>query len=171
MTVAVVQDAGLADRLAQVINDAYAVGEQGLWIDGHTRTTPAEVVELLRDGTMLAATDDGRVVGCAYVRPLDDSTSDVGLISVAPEAWGGGLGRALVRAAEELMRSHGATTSQLELLVPQMGSHAGKDRLRAWYERLGYRVVRTAPFEEIAVHEATELMAPCRFLIFRRSLT
>ena len=103
---------------------------------------------------MLAATLEGRLVGCAYVRPLDAGTADLGLMSAAPERWGSGVGRELVRSAEELMRSRGVTTMQLELLVPKEWVHPEKDRLRAWYTRLGYRVVRSAPFEEVAAHLA-----------------
>jgi hypothetical protein len=59
---------------------------------------------------------------------------------------------------------------QLELLVPKHWAHPEKDRLRAWYTRLGYRVVRVAPFEEVAAHLASQLATPCEFLIFRKSL-
>ena len=114
---------------------------------------------------------DGRVVGCACVRPLDTSTADISFISARPESWGGGIGREVVRAAEELVRSRGATEMQLELLVPKEGVHPAKERLREWYERLGYQVVRTASFEEIATHLAADLAKPCEFLIFRKPLS
>ena len=69
------------------------------------------------------------------------------------------------------MRSRGATEMQLELLVPKDGVHPAKERLRDWYARLGYRIVRTAPFEEIATHLADDLAKPCEFLIFRKPLS
>jgi GNAT superfamily N-acetyltransferase len=119
---------------------------------------------------MLAATRDGRLVGCAYVRPLDAGTADLGLISAAPDQWGSGVGRQLVRSAEELMRSRGATTMQLELLVPKGWVHPEKDRLRSWYTRLGYRPVRSVPFEEVAAPPSSQLAAPCEFLIFQKPL-
>ena len=110
-------------------------------------------------------------MGCAYVRQLDATTADLGLISTATDYWGSGIGGELVRSAEELMRSRGVTTMQLELLVPKGWVHPGKDKLRAWYTRLGYRVVRSAPFEEIAAHLAPQLATPCETLIFHKSLT
>jgi hypothetical protein len=76
-----------------------------------------------------------------------------------------------VRAAEELMRSRCTSTAQLELLVPTGWAHPEKERIRAWYSRLGYRVVRTAPFEEVATHAASELATPCEFLVFRKPLS
>jgi len=164
------RDEALVEQLVRVINEAYAVGEAGLWREGATRTTPAEIGDAVRSGGMLAATLEGRTVGCAYVRPLDADTADLGLVSVAPERWGDGVGRELVRSAEGLMRSRGATTMQLELLVPIGWVHPEKDRLRGWYTRLGYRVARTAPFEHVAAHLTPQLATRCEFLIFRKPL-
>jgi GNAT superfamily N-acetyltransferase len=163
-------DEGLVAALARVINRAYALGEDGLWVEGTTRTSPAQVAELVRSGGMLVATLDGEVVGCGFVRPLDATTLDLGLISASPEHRGIGVGREIVRSAEALARTRGVTTMQLELLVPQGWVHPQKERLRAWYTRLGYETVRSAPFEEIATHSASELATPCEFLVFRKAL-
>jgi hypothetical protein len=75
-----------------------------------------------------------------------------------------------VRAAEELMRSRGVPTAQLELLVPTGWVHPSNLRLREWYERLGYRVVRTAAFDEVAPQSRPHLASPCEFLIFKKPL-
>jgi GNAT superfamily N-acetyltransferase len=164
-------DEVLVHQLAQLINGAYAAGENGLWLEGTTRITAAEVARTIAGGGMLVATFDGGVVGCGHVRPLDPATAVLGLVSVAPQQWGGGVGRELVRSAEELARSRGVTAMQLELLVPRGWVHPEKDRLRAWYLRLGYEVVRSAPIEEILTHAAAaRLVTPCEFLVFRRSL-
>jgi GNAT superfamily N-acetyltransferase len=163
-------DEVLVEELVRLINAAYAVGEAGLWREGTTRIRPDEIAEAIRSGGMLAATFEGRLVGCAYVRLLDADTADLGLVSAAPDQWGTGIGRELVRSAEELMRSRGVATMQLELLVPKGWAHPEKDRLRSWYTRLGYEVVRTAPFEYVAAHLASQLAVPCEFIIFRKPL-
>ena len=163
-------DEALVQELVDIINAAYAVGEAGLWVEGATRTRPGEIAEAVRSGGMLAAALDGRLVGCAYVRPLSADTADLGLISAIPEVWGCGVGRGLIRSAEELMRSRGVATMQLELLVPKGRTHPKKEQLRAWYTRLGYGVVRTAPFEQVAAHLAAQLAMPCEFLIFEKPL-
>jgi GNAT superfamily N-acetyltransferase len=164
------RDEVLVGELVRIINEAYAVGEAGLWLEGTARTEPGEIAEAIRGGGMLAATVDGQIAGCAYLRPLNGDTADLGLISVAPQRWGSGVGSQLVRSGEELMRSRGMTTMQLELLVPKGWVHPEKDRLRAWYTRLGYRVVRTAPFDDVAPHLAPGLATRCEFLIFRKPL-
>jgi GNAT superfamily N-acetyltransferase len=162
--------AGLVNGLVHLVNRAYALGEAGLWLEGATRTEPSEMARLIRSGGILAATADGRLVGCASVRPLDSATADLGLMAAAPELWGSGVGGGLVRAAEELMRSGGVATMQLELLVPKEWTHPEKERLRSWYTRLGYRVVRTARFDEVAAHLVSQLATPCEFLVFRKPL-
>jgi GNAT superfamily N-acetyltransferase len=163
-------DEALAGELAGIINDAYAAGEQGLWVNDAVRTTAAEMTEAIRRGEMLAARLDGRVVGCARLKPLDERTADLGYISAATDHWGSGVGRRLVHSAEEVSRSRGLTTMQLELLVPRDWAHPDKERLRAWYTRLGYRVVRSAPIEEVAPWAPPQLATPCEFLIFRKML-
>jgi hypothetical protein len=37
--------------------------------------------------------------------------------------------------------------------------------------RLGYRVVRSAQFEQFAAHLARQLAVPCEILIFQKPLT
>jgi ribosomal protein S18 acetylase RimI-like enzyme len=164
------RDEALVERLATLINAAYEVGEAGLWVEDTPRTSPAEVARLVGAGEMLVARLDDRVAGCARVRQLDPGTGEVGFISAAAEARGAGIGRALLAEAEDEMRTRGAATMQLELLVPRAGVHPEKERLRDWYTRRGYEIVRTAPFEEIATHLAADLATPCEFEIFQKPL-
>ena len=152
------------------INRAYAKGEAGLWRDDPGRTDEAEIAEAVRAGHMLVATAGDRIAGCLRTRALDASTSDVGLIGVDPGAWGGGTGRALVDAAEDRARARGATTMQLELLVPRTGAHPDKERLREWYSRRGYAVVRRVPMEEYLPDVAPLLSGPGDILVFAKPL-
>jgi GNAT superfamily N-acetyltransferase len=166
-------DAGDEDvvrDLVGIVNAAYAVGEKGLWKEGFTRIEPAEIANAIRADGLLAARIDAELVGCAQVKQLEDGAYDLGLVSAAPDRWGSGIGRELVRSAEDEMRSRGVTDVQLELLVPQQGTHPAKERLREWYTRIGYRIARTAPFDEIVAHLAPQLAVPCEFLIFRKRI-
>ena len=163
-------DRALVDELAGIVNAAYAVGEAGLWVEGTERTSPEQVAEVIRDGDLLAATVADRVVGCVRVRVIDAATAELGLLSTAPDHWGNGIGAELVRAAERLARARGAATMELVLLDPTDTTHPGKGRLRAWYEGVGYRFVRAAPIEEVSLHAANDLAAPCQWLVFRKPL-
>jgi GNAT superfamily N-acetyltransferase len=163
-------DEALVPDLVRLINRAYARGEAGLWRGDLGRTDHAEILAAIRAGQMLVATARDRIVGCLRTRMLDATTADVGLIAADPDTWRGGIGRALVSAAEDLARSHGATTMQLELLVPRAGTHPTKERLREWYTRRGYTVVRRHPFEDYVPRAAPFLSAPSDILIFTKPL-
>jgi ribosomal protein S18 acetylase RimI-like enzyme len=164
------RDESVVEQIVRVVNAAYAVGEAGLWVDGWTRTNREEIADAIRSNGLLAATADGEIVGCAYVQAIDADTADLGLVSAALEHRGSGIGRELVQSAEELMRSRGVTTAQLELLVPKDWKHPEKERLRAWYTRLGYEVVRVATVHEIAAQLPPQLATPCEFLVFQKTL-
>jgi GNAT superfamily N-acetyltransferase len=160
----------VVDELARIVNSAYAIGEAGLWQDGATRTAPAEIADAIRSGGLLAATLGGQLVGCAYVRPIGAQTADLGLVSTAPQRWGNGIGRALVRTAEDLMHQRGVTTMQLEVLIPKGWEHPSKRHLQDWYTQLGYRALRTKRFDQVAPHLEAQLATPCEFLIFHKPL-
>ena len=93
LAAAAAEDPDLVTRLAELINRAYAIGETGLRLDGAPRTTPEEIAGKIRRGEMLAATIDGRVVGCGSAWPIDDTTAELGFVATDPEQWGGGVGR------------------------------------------------------------------------------
>jgi GNAT superfamily N-acetyltransferase len=162
--------ADVVSELVGLINRAYAVGEAGLWLEGVDRTDEAEIAAALRAGQMLVRRDGDRIVGCLRTRALDAAMWEVGLIGVAPDAWGGGVGRELIEAAEARARAGGGVVMQLELLVPRTGTHPVKERLREWYTRRGYTVVRRVPMEEYLPEVARLLSAPGDILIFTKRL-
>ena len=48
---------------------------------------------LVASGELAAAREDGRVVGCIRVTSLDAQTAELGLLAVAGERTGSGVGR------------------------------------------------------------------------------
>jgi N-acetylglutamate synthase-like GNAT family acetyltransferase len=160
-----------APSIARVINEAYAISEGEFWRDGVERATPSEVKELIRRGEMLAAHIDGRLVGCASLEPVNDSTSEVHFVSATPDSWGSGVGRALMGRAEALARSRGTRTLQLKLLVPSEGIHPLKEQLRDWYTRIGFSVVGSLTVAQVSRDAVAEMAQPCEFLVFHKPLS
>jgi GNAT superfamily N-acetyltransferase len=169
--VTVADDESVVPELVSLINRAYARGEAGLWRGNVDRTDEAEIAEAVRAGHMLIATVGGHITGCLRTRSIDAGVSDVGLIGVNPDGWGGGTGRALVSTAEDHARARGAVTMRLELLVPRTGTHPDKDRLREWYTRRGYTVTDRIPMEDYLPHVAPLLATPGDILLFEKPLT
>jgi ribosomal protein S18 acetylase RimI-like enzyme len=134
-----------APAVTRLINAAYDAGETGIWQPGWTRTSQAETQELIAAGEIAVARTEDEVVGSVRVRKLDDETAELAMLSVDPQAFGTGAGRALLTFAEQ---HHGTAFMQLELLVPRGAPHPQKERLHAWYSRLGYRQISAREFDE-----------------------
>jgi GNAT superfamily N-acetyltransferase len=163
-------DANVTLRIAHPINQVYAVAEDGLWIDGGTRTTAGEVAELIRAGEIAVARLRGRIVGCVRIQRLDEQTGEFGMLIADAAHRGVGIGRELVRFAERKCSAEGLSTVQLELLVPRGWTHPTKEFLAAWYTRIGYRVARTGTIDEAYPALAPLLATPCDFVIYQKAL-
>jgi GNAT superfamily N-acetyltransferase len=163
-------DAATIERVTDLINDVYAVAEDGLWLDGFTRTTVDEVAELTRAGQIAVARLRGRIVGCVRVQRLDEGKGEFGMLAADPAHRGFGVGRELVRFAERYGREQGLDTMQLELLVPRNWSHPTKEFLDAWYTRIGYGITRTGTIDEAYPALAPLLATPCDFVIYHKKL-
>ena len=163
-------DAALMTEVTALINRVYAVGEEGLWRPGASRTTLAEVAGLVRAGEIALARHSGDLVGCVRVQRLDADTGEFGMLAADLDRRGLGIGRELVRFAENRCWDEGLTSMQLELLVPKTWTHPVKEFLNAWYTRIGYRMVRTGTIDEAYPSLAPQLATECNFVIYRRSL-
>ena len=116
---------------------------------------------MIAAGEIAVARVDGVVVGSVRVRRLDAETAELGMLSVDPQAFGAGTGRALLTFAEQ---HHGTPFMQLELLVPRGAPHPQKVRLHEWYSRLGYRWISQREFDEPL------LTGPVDMRTYRKSL-
>lgn len=156
--------------LTDLINEVYAVAEGGLWTEGSTRTTAEEVADLTRAGEIAVAVLGEQVVGCIRIRRLDDDVSEFGMLAAAPSHRRIGVGRELVRFAEQSSRDKGHGTMQLELLVPREWKHPSKEFLARWYDRIGYKVVRVGSTDEFYPNLSPLLATPCDFVIYRKDI-
>jgi GNAT superfamily N-acetyltransferase len=164
------QDAGLVDQLTALINGVYATAESGLWRDRATRTTAAEVAELIRARQIAVATRDGSIVGSVRIHDVADDASEFGLLVAAPDQRNTGVGRALLDFVERDGRERGLRAVQLELLVPRGWSHPSKEFLKAWYGRRGYRIIRTESLDASYPQLAPLLATPCELEIREKPL-
>jgi len=165
-----IDDVTLAPALTVLINEVYRVAEEGLWIDGTTRTTVQEVTDLVRAGEIAVARLHGELVGCVRIQELDSDTGEFGMLAAYSSHRGIGVGRQLVRFAEQGSRDRGHRRMQLELLVPREWKHPSKEFLAGWYSRIGYAVTRTGTIDEAYPHLAPLLATPCDFMIYQKDL-
>ncbi len=146
-----------APELVQLINRAYQV--EASFVEG-VRTDEAEVARLVEAGTLLVLDrigGRGGVAATIYVR-TDGRRGCFGMLSVAPDLQGAGVGRRLVAVAEALCQAQGCTEMSLEVVNL-------RDDLTPWYRRLGYREVGTAPY---VAHRVVK--RPCHFIRMEKPL-
>lgn len=163
-------DTAVMTSLAAMVNTVYTVADTGLWVEPFERTHPDELVRHTRDGELAVARAGDRIVGCVRLRTVDRATAEFGLLAADPSVRGGGVGRALVRFAEQTARDAGRTVMELELMAPRDGPHPAKDFLAAWYGRLGYRVVGRSDLATVHPGLGPRLARPCDFRRYRKQL-
>jgi GNAT superfamily N-acetyltransferase len=145
-----------AEGVARVINAAFVV--ERVAFDGD-RTNLDGVRALMNTGKFLLAEEEPLgLVGCVYIE-LRGDRSYLGLLSVAPELQGKGLGRQLVAAAEEYSRDVGCRAMELRVISPRAES------LLPFYERLGYAETGTAPFPV-----DVPAKVPCHYIFMAKAL-
>ncbi|WP_409181529.1 GNAT family N-acetyltransferase [Amycolatopsis sp. VS8301801F10] len=164
------EDAALVSQLTELVNTVYAKAEAGLWAGSADRIDAGEMAGLVRAGEIAVARLDGVVAGSVRIQRLAEDLGEFGLLAAAPEVRGAGIGRELVRFAEEHCRSQGCARMQLELLAPREWTHPAKEFLARWYTRLGYRVVETSTIDGPHPELAPLLATPCDFLIWHKDL-
>jgi GNAT superfamily N-acetyltransferase len=165
------EEAGLAGRLADLVNVVYEASEGGLlWRDGTQRTDAEEMRGHVAAGEIAVATIDGEVVGSVRVRDVADDVSEFGILAGDPERRGVGIGTALVAFAESRSRDRGMRAIQAELLVPREFDHPSKVFLDAWYRRLGYRVIQTRTVADAHPELEPLLATPCDFALYEKPL-
>lgn len=104
---------------------------------GRQRTSEEDIRELMQRARFFAAEQDRRVVGAVFAR-VSGKTGYFGMLSVADDIRGSGVGRALREAAEQFCKQNGCTEMTLT-------TGAFRTELLPYYERAGYRVVSIEP--------------------------
>ena len=137
-----VKKATLADAPAinQLVNSAYRgdASRQG-WtteadlLDG-TRIDEAAVAELIAqpNTTVLTYSEADTILGCVELRS-EKSKLYLGMLSVAPNTQGKGIGKKLMAAAEDHARSLGIATIFMTVI-------SVRKELIDWYVRHGYQL-------------------------------
>jgi GNAT superfamily N-acetyltransferase len=85
--------------------------------------------------------DEGRITGCVYLEKRPPKLY-VGMFSVSPVLQAGGIGRALLLAAEDFAREVDCHTLTMTVISTRL-------ELISWYERRGFKATgETQPFHD-----------------------
>jgi ribosomal protein S18 acetylase RimI-like enzyme len=140
------------------------------YIDGQ-RTSLADLTEELAGDpapTLLVMRPEagGEILACAMVEPhLDQGYAYLGMITVKPGLQAGGVGRAMLQAAEGHAAALGATRAQMTVV------HI-RDSLIAWYQRRGYRLTgERKPFPYDDARFGVPKVEGLAFVVLEKPLT
>ena len=135
-------------RLARLVNSAYRgdTSRQGWTTEAHLldgqRIDEEGLCEMLAvpEAAMLLCLDENdELLGSFYAHPTGRQVY-LGMLAVSPAHQGQGVGKFLIRAAEQYGVEHGCTVSKMTVI-------SVRAELIAFYERLGYRLTgATEPF-------------------------
>lgn len=175
-------------RLTGIVNRVYFDTESDIFVEGFQRTDEQEVRGIIQAGELAVAyllyapspeqqhheqpqQQERQAIGCIRIRQVSDAVGELGMMALDPAHQGGGKGSALVRFAEGHMQNTlKLPISRLELLVPSSFHHAFKARLQAWYDKMGYRVVRLGVFQDEYPKMAALLRGPTEYRVFEKTL-
>ena len=145
ISVAIIAD---IPQLLPLINNAYR-GEEAKkgWtheadlIDGPIRTNETSIKQLIQkpDAIILKYLHDGKIAGCVYLEKKEERLY-LGMLSVSPEIQAQGIGKKLLKAAEEHAKNKNCTVIEMTVI-------SVRHELIAWYERNGYhQTTKREPF-------------------------
>jgi GNAT superfamily N-acetyltransferase len=163
------EDAGLLGRLVGLINDAYAIAEEGLWLTGVERTDLDQTYAAVAAGRVLVGRVDRVLAGTVQTQEVGGSRVSFGTLAVDAVFSGRGVGSALVRRVEMDAAVVGARFTRLEVLVAEP-IHPHLERLAAWYSRLGYREVGRTALDQISPREVPFLRRACEVSLMEKVL-
>jgi GNAT superfamily N-acetyltransferase len=137
------------DRLYQIIIAAYAQTEKEVWGENYVRVQKDKFQELVDKGEILIAFLDGEIVGGVHCLQLADDAFSFSLLGADFNYSGKGIGKALVKAVEQVAYTKGAKEIRIEVLRAEHIVVESKIRLASWYNRLGYPFVKTIDVFEV----------------------
>lgn len=153
-----------AAALADLVNRAYAI--EAHFLDGD-RTTAREIADLIAAGGFLVLEHSGGIGAAVLFQApggragLPPHAAYFGMLSVAPELQGMGLGRRMVQVAEAMAEASGATAIQIRVINL-------REELSRWYKSLGYREVGTLPYTPSHPHRVPK--RACHFIEMSKRL-
>lgn len=145
--------------VARLINAAFVIERP---IFDHDRIDDAGVRDYMTKGKFLLHEDAAKnLLACVYLEPTtNDARCYLGLLSIAPDQQGTGLGHRILAQSENFARDSDCRTVWLRTLSARVPP------LRPYYERFGYTLLEIAPLTP-TLHPKI----PCEFVVMEKRLT
>ncbi len=156
--------------LVNMINAVYRNTEDEIWLKEHQRVSAERLTEVIDKKELLIAIIENKIAGCIHLEPINNTLYKFKMLTANPTYKGIGIGSKLVKFAEEQAVVYGATTMQLELLVPTDIILEDKVFLHNWYSKIGY--VKKSTHSVDYCHEGISqfLKIDCNAIVYQKPL-
>jgi len=134
------------------------------FLSGDIRTDTADLAQLMArpEAVFLKACDASGVIGGCVFLEKRDGRLYLGMLSVEPGLQGQGIGKLLLRGAEDVARQLACPSIYMQVI-------ALRTELIAWYERHGYRTTgERRPFDAPLRFGAP--LVPLEFVLLEKEL-
>ena len=123
----------LTEYYAQIVERLMTVGGPGLSVQDLVQSSLDVIDQFMppNGGILLARDSSGYLLGCGFVRMIDDHQAELKRLFVRDLARGYGLGRLMIEMRIEKAKSLGATTILADTV-------RGNSSMLALYDRLGF---------------------------------
>ena len=159
------------DALMKMVNEVYEQCEGHLWIAHHQRLTEERFTSYHNNKQLLIAeTRDTSIVGCVVMSECVANGRELSMLVVKPECRGQGIGLQLVEHVIRTARSEQCEYVRLELLYPSHQPDPWKQRLRKWYESIGFQFARNEDFKLHFPDAIPDLVQEITFSVFEKPL-
>jgi len=167
---ATTSDKKYVNSLVEMINKVYLKSEGDIWIEGHNRISQERLTEVIQNKELLIAIHQNKICGCIHLEKMDQNHYKFKMLVTNPKFKGKGLGSLLVNFAEQQVKELGASTMQLELLVPTEFEHPDKVFLTNWYTRIGYEKVGEHDVDYVHQGISQFLKTPCKAVVYQKKI-
>lgn len=137
------------ESLYKIIIEAYEQTEKEVWGDHYIRVSKDRFQSLVDKGEILVAFLKEEIVGGVHCLKLDKDAYSFSLLGADFNQSGKGIGKALIKAVEQVAYTQGAKEIRIEVLRAENIEVESKIRLGQWYNRLGYPFVKTIDVFEV----------------------
>lgn len=98
--------------ITELVNRAFSVER---FFKSGERTTAAQIGDMLGQGRFLLLTTGGQLIACVFIR-LNEERAYAGMLAVEPSQQRSGVGRRMMREAEDYARVHGCEVLDIRIV-------------------------------------------------------
>ncbi|BCD90226.1 hypothetical protein fh0823_03650 [Francisella halioticida] len=157
-------------NIQKIINSAYKIAENDLWIESAQRVSPDELKDLIKQNKIIIVKSDDLILGSIKVIKFSQNIAEFGMLATDLNYRGFGLGNKLVTAAENWARDNNFKIMRLELLTPKHHTSQSKEKLKKWYTKCGYKHYCIEPFADLFPDSYHLLAVECDFNVYHKTL-